>query len=400
MDLRSSFPYWLLRRGIINSYPSLGKNVKTEVVVMGAGISGALVAWGLTKAGFKVIVVDRRHAGMGSTAASTSLLQYEIDTPLHELIELIGEKRAVRSYQLCRNAIGRLESICGQLRGPHSFRNKPSLQFASFKKHIKDLQKEYASRKKAGLAVDWLDEKDIREKFHFKKQAGILAKDGAETDAYELTHQLLAKSVSMGAQVFDHTEITRISYSRKKVQLETSARHKITCRYLIIAAGYESQRYIPKKVQDLDSTYAIVSEPFNQSKFWYKNAMIWETATPYLYIRTTKDNRILVGGKDVPFTDPVRRDRLLSAKARDLENSFAKLYPSLRFKADFKWAGNFASTKDGLPFIGGISERPNTYFALGFGGNGIIFSMVAADIICDLLLGKTNADADIFSFNR
>jgi glycine/D-amino acid oxidase-like deaminating enzyme len=128
--------------------------------------------------------------------------------------------------------------------------------------------------------------------------------------------------------------------------------------------------------------------------------LIWETATPYLYLRTTNDNRILIGGKDIPFTNPVKRDRLINQKTKTLERSFTKLFPEIGFKTDFKWAGAFASTKDGLPYIGSIPQKPHTYFALGFGGNGITFSAIAANIIRDLLAGKKNADAGIFSFDR
>jgi ribulose 1,5-bisphosphate synthetase/thiazole synthase len=83
MDLRSHSPYWLLKNGLISNYPSIQKDHRTEIAVMGAGITGALMAWHLCQAGFEVIIVDKRHVGMGSTAASTALLQYEIDTPLH-----------------------------------------------------------------------------------------------------------------------------------------------------------------------------------------------------------------------------------------------------------------------------------------------------------------------------
>lgn len=88
MNLHSTSPYWLLRHGIINSYPSLNADLKIGIIIIGAGISGALVANQLCKAGYNVVIVDRRHAGMGSTAVSTSLLQYEIDKPLHQLIGL------------------------------------------------------------------------------------------------------------------------------------------------------------------------------------------------------------------------------------------------------------------------------------------------------------------------
>ena len=93
MNLHSPLPYSLVHHGIINSYPSLHQDIKTDIAIIGAGISGALVAYELCRAGFEVVIADRRHVGFGSTAASTSLLQYEIDVPLHELIQSVGKKK-------------------------------------------------------------------------------------------------------------------------------------------------------------------------------------------------------------------------------------------------------------------------------------------------------------------
>ena len=108
MDLRTDYPFWLLDKGILGSYPSLEKDLSTEVAIVGAGISGALIAWQLCKAGIRCVMVDRRHVGMGSTAATTGLLQYEIDIPLAELIEKVGHKNAADSYLLCSQAIDEL----------------------------------------------------------------------------------------------------------------------------------------------------------------------------------------------------------------------------------------------------------------------------------------------------
>ncbi len=381
MDLRSDFPFPLLRYGIIRSYPSLQQNVNTDIAIIGGGISGALTAWYLSEAGFSVVLTDRRHIGMGSTAASTSLLQYEIDVPLHQLIKKVGERNAVRSYILCRSAIDILGRIAGPLKIKDSFRKKPSFQFASYVKDKKNLEKEFLLRRQIGFSLQWLDQKDIRDQYGFSKAAGILSEDGAYADAYQLTHALLEKSISNGLRVFDHTEITGIHYPKKGVELLTGDNKKIHAKKLVIACGYESQRYIPKQVQELHSTFVILSEPHEQKEFWYKNSLIWETKNPYLYIRTTSDNRILVGGNDIKSSDPVKRDKLLPSKAKSLEAAFKKLFPSIRFRTDFRWAGTFGGTKDGLPYVGTISQRPDTYFALGLGGNGITFSVIAARII-------------------
>ena len=399
MDLRSEYPFWLLDKGIIHTYPSLQNDLHTDVVVMGAGISGALAAWYLCHAGFKTVVVDKRHVGMGSTAASTALLQYEIDVPLTELIAKRGEQDAVRSYLLCLKAIDDLEKICGHW--PEAgFTRRPSLQYASYKKDVEDLKQEYTLRKQYGIALQWLDKNAINDKFGFEKNAAILSRDAAEVKAYSLTHALLHRCRQLGVEVYDHTAISHFHENRRGVTLVTEEGKKIKARKLIIACGYESAQYIPQKVQTLHSTYAIVSEAYSTNHFWHRNALIWETARPYLYLRTTSDNRILVGGKDDDFSNPSLRDKALPAKAKALELAFRKLFPAIHFRTDFKWAGTFASTKDGLPYIGCLPGKPHTYFSLGLGGNGITFSIIAAQIITRLALGLQDDDARLFGFER
>lgn len=399
MDLRSDYPFWLLDQGIIRSYPSLSENIHTDVVVMGAGVSGALAAWHLARAGLKVVVVDKRHVGMGSTAASTALLQYEIDTPLTKLMRMVGEKNAIRSYLLCLRAISDLEKICRSL--PEAgFIRRPSLQYASFKKDVKDLKKEFRARKEIGISLQWLDRTALKNKFGLEKEGALFSRDAAEVKAYSLTHSLLHHARRQDLRVYDHTEIKTFQEHRGGVTLLTADGKKIKARKLVIACGYESSVYIPQKVENLHSTYAIVSEPFEDASFWHRNALIWETADPYLYLRTTEDHRILVGGKDDAFSDGHRREKALPGKAKALEAAFRKLFPALDFKTDFKWAGVFASTKDGLPYIGCRPGHPDIYFSLGFGGNGITFSVLAAQIITNLITGKKDPDADLFGFDR
>lgn len=134
--------------------------------------------------------------------------------------------------------------------------------------------------------------------------------------------------------------------------------------------------------------------------FWKDDVLLWNTDDPYLYIRTTPDGRIIIGGRDENFSNAYSRDKLINQKAKDLKKDFNNLFPSIEFKPEFNWTGTFGSTKDGLPFIGTYKTLPNSYFSLGFGGNGITFSLIAAEIITDQMRGKTNSDAAIFSFER
>ena len=97
MDLHSGELYWYKKDGMINSYHSLDKDIKTDVLIIGTGISGALAAYHLVNHGLKITLIDSRDAASGSTAASTCLLQYEIDTPLKKLIEKVGKKMPLKA---------------------------------------------------------------------------------------------------------------------------------------------------------------------------------------------------------------------------------------------------------------------------------------------------------------
>jgi glycine/D-amino acid oxidase-like deaminating enzyme len=400
LDVRSESPFWLMKSGFLEVYPSLSQEVKVDFAIIGGGISGALQAWHLSRKGGSVALIDRAHMAMGSTAASTALLQYDIDKALHELIDIIGEKKAVRAYEMSLQALESLEEIAKTLEIENNFEWRSTVYFAESEKDVPFLEKEVAARKKYGYEVEFWDEPAVAGRFPFTVPAALYTKPSAIVDPYRLTHGLLQAAIGRGVKVFDKTNVVNIEREKNGVALYTSQGHRVSARKLVIAAGYEAINYIPFKVAALTSTYAIISKPLPFSDIWFENAVFWDTGNPYIYGRTTSDNRIIFGGGDESFYNPERRDELCKKKADQLTARFRNMFPELPFELDFNWAGTFVETEDGLPYIGSIRQLPHTYFALGYGGNGITFSQMAAEILCDLLMGVENKDAEIYSFER
>jgi glycine/D-amino acid oxidase-like deaminating enzyme len=399
MNLTTGYPYFLVNSGLPYAYPKLDKSLKSEVAIIGGGISGALTAYYLTKVGISCVLVDDRTIALGSTCASTSLLQYELDVPLFELSRQIGLKGAERTYRLSSEAIDGIEKISNELNFTH-FERQQSLLFAAYKKDKAYLREEFTARKNAGFDVEFLEEAEINRKYGFTSPAAILSGQAAATDAYLFTHALLQASISKGLQVFDRTPVQQIKYKKRGVELLTAQGFLIRARYLVNASGYEITEFIEKKIVRLVSTYAIVSEHIDQDFPWKEKTLFWNTADPYLYMRQANNSRMIVGGRDEDYYNPARRDRLIAKKSRQLEQDFRKLFPRIDFKTEFSWTGTFGSTKDSLPYIGTYDKTPHTFYALGFGGNGITFSLTAAELICDLIQGKKNKDLALFSFNR
>lgn len=400
MDLVSPHPYWALKNGWLGVFPSLKKNASADVAVLGAGISGALIAERLSREGLNVLVMDKRKAAQGSTSANTALLQYEIDTPLIDLAKKYGRPDAEHAYRLCHTAIDRLEALVTDLGINCNFQRRKSVYLSSRSSDAGWMQTEAGARIAMGLETEYWGRADIRERFSFEREAALCSTQAAELDPHRLTHALLARAATHGARIFDHTEITGYEPGSKGVRLTTDRGCVVGVRHVVFATGYESRSFLPRGLVNLKSTYALASEPLDGFDGWWERCLLWETARPYLYLRTTADGRAFVGGEDDPFRNPPRRDLLVGKKTARLEEQFRRMFPRIDIEVAARWGGTFGETKDGLAYIGSIRQMPRCFFALGFGGNGTTYSVIAAEIIRDLLRERPNPDARIFRFDR
>lgn len=403
MDLLSCCPFWPIKDGLPASYPPLERNVSVEVAIIGAGITGALMAWHLADAGIDTIVLDRREAAHGSTAGSTALLQYEIDLPLHRLAERLGLERAQRAYHDCLGAVHRIGRLVKNLHLDCGLETKGSLLLAHTRAHVPGLHREFLARQAAGFDVEWWPRGEIVKRSSLSQPAALFSRppQAAQVDAYALAYGLLSAAAKRGVAVHDRTAVVRHRTTPRGVELETERGVHIRAKWLVVAAGYEVERFLPNHPMRLHSTYAIASEPVKAFPGWPAGLpVIWETGDPYLYLRTTTDRRVILGGYDEPFRDPAARDRLLGRKVAALRRRFQRLFPHIPLEVATAWAGTFGKTADGLPFIGEHPGVPHTWFALGYGGNGITYSLLAAELFRDRLTEGVARDEDLYGFGR
>ena len=404
MDLTSGYPFWPASAGLLGVYPSLAADIDCDVAIVGGGLTGALIAYRLSEAGIDTVLVDKRDFGWGSTSASTALMQYELDTPLSELIEKIGERDAVEVYRQCQRAIPDFEELVSALGDDCGFGWRPSLTLGSRRQDIDSLRREYEVRVRHGFEVEYWEQKVLRRHYPCDRPVALFTPHAAELDPYRLTHALLRAAAERGLRAFDRTDIIRRKEIRDRggdrVRLTTGQAHWITANTVVDATGYEAARTLGRSRVRLRNTYALISEPVAADQLWYSRSLIWETSRPYLYLRTTPDNRVIIGGLDDRFANPVKRDRSVGAKARKLERRLVELFPDMRIEPAFSWGGTFAETRDGLPFIGRDRGSPGMLYALCYGGNGTVFAMLAADIIRDVCLGRTNPAERLFRLER
>jgi len=400
MRVRSASPFWPLKDGLPFSCMPLKEDRTCDVAVVGGGLCGSMIAYHLAEAGADTVVLDKRRIGLGSTSASTALVLYEVDMHLSDLISMRGEKSAVRAYKLGLEAIHKIERLAKKV-GGCGFVRKNSLYLASTVADRSRLETEYKTRRRYGFSLDYLDASGVLRKFGLKRPAALLGHVAGQIDPYLFAYSLLAERMGRGVAAYDLTEVVEYQATKRGVLLTTDRGSQVKARKVVFATGYETKQKEARKAVDLKSSYAIVTEPVPELLAESRDIpVIWETARPYFYARTTRDGRIMAGGEDEDFVNPTRRDHLIPSKASTLLNRTKRTFPDLDVETGYAWAGTFGETEDSLPYIGEIEGYPNAYFALCYGANGTNFALMASEIIRDMYLKRPNEDAEIFRFGR
>ncbi len=199
-----------------------------------------------------------------------------------------------------------------------------------------------------------------------------------------------------GGRIYSQQEVVDIDARRDRVILHTSRGGQIDCVKAVFATGYETIENLPKRDFSITSSWAIATKPVKPAKLWPSRCLIWEASDPYLYVRTTVGNRVLAGGEDSELNDAERRDAAIPNKATKILAKLNGLFPERQFEIDYAWGGAFADSPTGLPIFCEIEGAPRCMAILGCGGNGITFSMVAAEVVTAWANGRRDPDAALF----
>lgn len=377
----------------------LSQSIKADVLVVGGGITGSLAAQHLAARGVDVIVVDREQPGLGSTAASTAMLQWEIDCTLGELTGFYGFDRAAQLYRRSVAAVQGLAGLVDGLSFDCAFRARSTLYISAGEAGPSALRDEHLLRERAGLPGLLLDHKDLLSRFGIDRAAAILSPGSADADPLLLSWGLLRDAQARGARLID-AMVTAYHDAPGSVTVETDSPFVIEARYVILATGYVMPDFVCSEIHRTASSWAIATVPQQPGTLWPGGELIWEASETYNYARTTTEGRIIIGGGDDDTVDPVARDKKMPEKSEKLVEDLVKLWPAANPAIDFSWSGAFGETDDGLPLIGAVPGMPRILAAYGYGGNGITFSFMASRILAELCAGHREGWFDAFAIDR
>ena len=360
------------------------------------GISGAMVAEALTAAGHAVALIDRRGPVQGSTPASTALVQYEIDQPMVKLVPRIGRERTERAWRRSRLAVANLAARIEELGIACGMAPRRSLYLSGDLLDADDLRAGAALPAGRGAARE-----PARPRARCATEYGIdraaalrrLRQPGARSA--QADRGAAAGGAGRGARLFAPAEAVGFEHGADGVAVATRGGPVIRAGHVVLATGYELAPGVPAEGHRILSTWAIATRPQPRA-IWPHAALIWEASDPYLYLRATADGRVICGGEDEEFEDEAARDALIGAKSAAIARKLAALLPRVDPTPEFAWTGSFGATPTGLPIIRRLPRRPRMHAVMGYGGNGITFSRIAAELVATELDGGSDADADLF----
>ncbi len=324
------------------------------------------------------------------------MIQHEIDVPLCVLTTMIGKRDAARVWQRSAQAVERLIELVNDLSISCSLERKRTLFLAGDQYGVRSLKKEVRARHKANIGAELLTSQTLLKRHGISRTAAIESAISASANPAQMTSGLLRHAARMGAEIVSGVEVKDVRSICDSVVVSTDAGAMISARHAIFCTGYEFLESLANKNHRVISTWALASRPRLPRPDWLDDYLVWEGSDPYLYFRATPDGRVIVGGEDESDEQAYKSEAKIVAKTKTLIEKVADIIGIEIGKPDFRWAAPFGTTPDGLPMIGSVPGMPGVFVTMGFGGNGITFSQIAAELVSSEIFDHRDPDWDLF----
>ncbi len=385
MKLHMGRPFWPEVTDLKTKYPALPENIKTDVLIIGGGMSGMLSAFTASPLR-ETVLIDKGSPGRGSTSLNTGLLQYMSDMIYSEMIKRHGIKTARHFYRLSVKAIERIAEIAEVLPEDVGFERKDSffLSVKEFQNQI--LRREHREEEKIGLKTELYSKNEI-------KDCGLNGKSGLETfNDIEINPYKFVLAMAEYAEknnnlrIYGDTEARSIDFNNKIVRTD---RFTVSYNKLIIATGYNFMKEVKKYLRhaELIKTFALITSPVD-TQINCGNHMVWTADEEYFYFRKSPEGHIIMGGEDMKGRALNKKETYF--KTLKLQETFKKItgIDTSDNNKVWRYSAVFGESDDGLPYAGLHPESEDVFVLHGIGGNGTVCSALSSLFIPDFLNGS------------
>jgi glycine/D-amino acid oxidase-like deaminating enzyme len=386
------------------AHPRLRGEHSTDVVIVGAGLTGCAIAYVCAAAGMRPIVLERDRIGTGSTGGSAGLLSAEPGPAFRELAGALGVRAARTAFTAWRHGALDAAAVLRKLSVQCAMRPVDLLQAARASDE-KTLRRERDARVEAGLETPWLAGRQAVFSTRLDQAAAAFRiRGGAGLDPYRACLGLAAHAVKRGATFYERTAANKVRFSSKWAEVEVDG-GRIRGGTVVIATNSPAAEFKPlKRHFKARETYLVLTSrvPAAMRRTLFPEGTALRLAgAPPRRVRWTSDQRLLLWGGDQVPAPPRRLDSVLVQRTGQLMYELLVQYPAISGLApEYGWSAPYGETADGLMYIGPHRNYPHHLFAWGGPPDSLAGAFVAARVLLRALQGRAEKADQVFSWTR
>jgi glycine/D-amino acid oxidase-like deaminating enzyme len=384
-------------------FPAFHGTSTHPVVIVGGGMAGCMTAYACAAAGLKVILLEAERVGQGGSGRATGLMTAEASGAFRELEARAGRRVARAVFQASAKAPRELAAAVKRLGIKANLELRDAWRVLPEGASDKELRKEAVDRAAAGLDVSWQAPAAVTRHAAIASAGALRLRDWGFADPYKLTMGFLAAAIKRGAQVYERSRITKITFNRKNATafLEKGA---ITTSHLVICIGEPTALFKPlKRHLRHEDRYAVLTEPLPaavRAQLGQGSSALCDTAAPPHALWFTPDHRALFAGADQKHPPERLRAATLVQRTGQLMYELSRMYPAISGTAPaYGWDVPLAHPVDEVLYAGAHRNFPHQLFAFGT-AHDPARAYLASRIILRGIQDQPDKDDVHFSFAR
>jgi glycine/D-amino acid oxidase-like deaminating enzyme len=380
------------------AFPALDSDHRTDVCVVGAGVTGASCAWRLLEHGVGVTVVDGRRAAAAASGRNGGFAVTGTGLDHDELEGRLGEAGARDLRAATERSLGAMIALAAELGVPQAVRRTGALWVAQDEHEQAEIERALSAAEAAGLpartAADLIPE-PMRDRCHtaafFPQDAELLPATWVRT--------LAAAAADRGATLFEHSPVGGLEREGEGWIVHAGG-GTVHAQAVVVACD----GLIPRLLQQLDGVVypvrgqVLATEPLQQGPLAFPT----HSQSGFMYYRPTDDGRVVVGGGRLEQLEHEYTDaETVTAGVQDRLDAFLAEWLGLGgARVTHRWAGIMGFSADLLPVVGALPDSPGLYVAGGYSGVGNVLGHLCGGIAADLIATGTNPQAATLDVGR
>src|SRR3954463_670589 len=386
----------------VPAYPRHRTPIDIDVAIIGGGLTGCLTAYIFAAAGVKVALFEAERIGRRASGGAAGRLSPVPRPTFAETEKALGRRAARHVWQSWRRSALDFAALIRRLDIKCYLDPATALQIAMTPEQAGALKREQKARKDAGVDAAPVNSGAVRDETGLLAAAALRSRDAATLDPYRLTVGLAAAAAGRGAQLFEQSPVTKITFTRKSADVFTSAGPTRVSR-IIVATGYPTALFHSLQRHFWFHTcYLALTERMPakiRQALGTRCAVVRDWASPPHTVRWVAGEQFLVAGADGDEVPARLLDKAIVQRTGQLMYELSTMYPDISgVMPAYGWAAPYARTADGVPYFGPHRNFPFHLFAFGDSSSSLTGSYLASRVFLRHHLGEADGADEAFGF--